>query len=448
MLSILAELTLRGSLLTGLVWTLERLFATRIQAQSRRPWWAIAVVAFLLPLRLPVRHLGTAVPARVQNAFSILEQPELRMAQDVSRSAAPATGRPLAGYLLWAWLAGASISLSVVAFQTVRTGRRWSREEPCANPGLLALLEECKASASVTAPIGLVLSESVSAPAILGWWRPRILMPKALATSLPRPQLRAVMLHELAHYRALDQPLHWLFTLARVIHWFNPIVHMAARQWLHFRELAADEAALRWLAPQERPEYSQALVEALKHAHHSPAPYGALALGETLQNLKQRITMISHHSSLARRGLFALTVSLFLATAVFVKPVWADQASDGKTAAVAAAESWLKVIDDGHYDLSWENASPDFKKGMTREQWHDASMHVRDPLGKCLSRKFTYARYHSPLKFPNGKTVEGEFVTLHFESSFEHSEATTEMLYFSKDSDGAWKAQGYMILND
>ena len=72
MLSILAELTLRGSLLTGLVWTLERLFATRIQAQSRRPWWAIAVVAFLLPLRLPVRHLGTAVPARVQNAFSIL----------------------------------------------------------------------------------------------------------------------------------------------------------------------------------------------------------------------------------------------------------------------------------------------------------------------------------------------------------------------------------------
>jgi len=354
----------------------------------------------------------------------------------------------LAGYLVWLWVVGAVASLSVVVFQTVRTGRRWENEEPCADPGLLGLLDECRTSASVTAPIGLILSERVAAPAILGWRRPRILLPKVLSTSLTRPQLRAVLLHELAHYRALDQPLHWLFTLARVVHWFNPIAHGAAHQWLHFRELAADEAALRWLTPLERPEYSQALVEALKHAHQSPAPYGALALGETLQNLKQRITMISHHTSLARRGIFALTVSLFLATAVFVKPVWADQASDGKTAAQAAAESWLKIIDDGHYDQSWESASPDFKKGMTLEQWHASSLRVRDPLGKCLSRKFAYARYHSPLTFPNGKKLEGEFVTIHFDSSFEHSESATETLYFSKDSDGTWKAQGYIILND
>jgi hypothetical protein len=313
---------------------------------------------------------------------------------------------------------------------------------------LSSLLEECKAAASVTAPVGLVLSESVVAPAILGWLHPRILLPKGLATSLPRPQLRAVLLHELAHYRALDQPLHWLFTLVRVIHWFNPIAHLAARQWLHFRELAADEAAMRWLDPQERPEYSRALVEALKHAHQTPSPYGALALGETIDNLKQRITMISHHSSLERRGLPALAVSLLLSATVFLQPVRADQASDGKTAAVAAAESWLKIIDDGHYDMGWEAASPDFKKGMTREQWHDASMHVRNPLGKCLSRKFTYARYHSPLKFPDGRKIEGEFVTIHFESSFENSDADTETLYFLKDTDGVWKAEGYLILND
>lgn len=448
MLSILAELTVRGTLLSGLVWLLERTLATRIQARSRRLWWAIAALAFLIPLRLPIRPVMPVAASRVHDSLTSFVRPEPSAALAVSPKVVPDAGRGRMDFVLLLWLAGAGISLALVVFQTVRTGRRWSQEKLCTKPELLALVEECKAAASVTAPIGLVLSDNVSAPALLGWLRPRILLPRALATSLPRPQLRAVLLHELAHYRALDQSLHWLFTFARVIHWFNPIVHFTVRQWLHFRELAADEAAMRWLTPQERPDYSVALVEALKHAHDSPPPYGALALGETIKNLKQRLTMITLHSSLARRGVFALAISLLLSATVFLQPVWADEASDAKTSAAAAAEPWLKIIDDGHYATSWENASQGFKSHVTSEQWQGMSKQVRSPLGKCLDRKLSYSSYHSGQPKADSKEAQGENVTLHYVTSFENMKTATETVYFTRDPDGTWKADAYVILRE
>jgi beta-lactamase regulating signal transducer with metallopeptidase domain len=450
MLPILAELTVRGTLLVGLVWLLERTMATRMQAQSRRLWWAIAALAFLLPLHVPLLAPVPVLPGRVHALLSSLAQPAARVDLAAHPSAVPSRAHRLTDLVLAVWLAGAAISLTAVVFQTVRTGLRWRRESLCTKPELLTLLEDCKAAASVTAPIGLVLSDRVPAPAILGWLRPRILLPTALATTLPRPQLRAVLLHELAHFRALDQPLHWLFTFARVIHWFNPAAHACVRQWLHFRELAADEAAMRWLTPQERPDYSRTLVEALKHAQDFPAPYGALALGETLQNLKHRLTMITRHSSLARHRFFAFAIGLLLTATVFVQPIWADPASDGKTAAATAAEPWLTIIDDGQYATSWENASLDFKKGATSEKWQEMSAKVRTPLGKCLSRKLSYSTYHAEQPTSDGKG-DGwgkERVTLHYLTSFENMKAATETVYFVKDPDGAWKADAYVILHE
>ncbi len=447
MLSILVDLTLRGTLLSGLVWLLERTLVTRIQAQSRRLWWAIAALAFLVPIRLHIIPVMPVVASRVHETLTTFVGQEHPIASSVSTAIIPDLGHRI-DYAILVWLSGAIASLALVLFQTVRIQRRWANVGLCSKPELLNLLEECKEVASVTAPIGLILSDSISAPAILGWRHPKILLPRALSASLPRHQLRAVLLHELAHYRAFDQPLHWLFTFVRIIHWFNPIAYLTVRQWLHFRELAADEAAIRWLKPQERPDYGPALIEALKHAHESPPPYGALALGESIQNLKNRLNMIKHHSSLARRGALAFATSLLLSVTVFVQPVWADPALDGKAAAATAADSWLKVIDDGHYDTSWVNASQGFKQHVTSEQWQGMSKQVREPLGKCLSRQFKSSFYHSPLVMPNGTKRDGEFVTLHYQSSFEHQESATETLYFSKDPDGIWRAEGYLILND
>ena len=75
---------------------------------------------------------------------------------------------------------------------------------------LLQPMEDCKQEAGITAPIGMVVSAHVSAPAILGWLRPRILLP-SLISSLSRAQFVRIRSTN-STFRSLDILLYnWLF---------------------------------------------------------------------------------------------------------------------------------------------------------------------------------------------------------------------------------------------
>lgn len=441
--SILIDLSVRGSLVGGLVWLLEHFLSGHLQAHSRRFWWMVAVLAFLVPLRFPILPALSPHTPPILAALAGPPRSNLATVENVTKE--PSWQKKFLPLVQGVWLAGLGLSLGTVIFQTVRTGRRWAQERLCTEPSLLNLLEDCKVSASVTAPIGLVLSANVPAPAILGWLRPRILLPKDLPASLTDAELRAVLLHELAHFRAWDVPLHWLFFLVRAVHWFNPLAHLAARQWLRYRELAADEDALRWLRPAERPHYGEALVQALKHAHQFSTPYGALALGESIQNIKQRLIMITRHSTLARHSFAAFAVTLILSAFAVLQPVWADTASDAKTAATTATLAWVGEIDAGHYDKSWEMASSFFKTAITSEKWQGALRIVRTPLGRCISRHLTSSLYQTSVPKPDGTKLDGESIIAQYDSSFENLNAGRETITFMKEADGSWKASGYYI---
>jgi hypothetical protein len=51
--------------------------------------------------------------------------------------------------------------------------------------------------------------------------------------------------------------------------------------------------------------------------------------------------------------------------------------------AVAAAESWLKLVDEGKYVDSWKAAAQYFKEVVTQEQWEQAIQRVRKTHQEC-----------------------------------------------------------------
>jgi beta-lactamase regulating signal transducer with metallopeptidase domain len=345
---------------------------------------------------------------------------------------------------LWLWLGGAGIYLLVVMVQTRVALHRWSRERLCTDSALLDLLEDCKPEAGVTAPIGLVVSERISAPAILGWLRPRILIPGELISSLSRSQLRAVLFHELAHFRFLDVPLQWVFTLARALHWFNPFAHLACRAWARFREEAADEAAMSSMKESTGASYGEALLKAIRQAHGDTPPFGALAIGESIHHLKRRLIMINQYQSKSPRYVLAGTVLALVLVGLMLGPIRADDATDAKTVAVAAMQTWLKEIDQSQYGQSWQDASATFQKAISSDGWSAALTSVRTPLGKCTDRKLASALEQTEVPGPTGP-IKGDFIVAQFNSSFENLAYAVETLCFEKAPDGTWKASGYFV---
>ena len=433
----LLELSLRGSIAAGIVWLLDRALARTMAASGRRAWWALVPLAFLVSIPLPVLspHAVTllALWSRPSNAAA---------AMPPSTGTAPASFH-IVSILFALWIAGVAIYLLVVALQTRTAIQKWSRLRLSTDPALLELLEDCKAEAGITAPIGLVVSDAIAMPAIMGWLRPRILLPEGTTAKLKRDQLRAVLLHELAHFRGLDVPLNWLFTLARAVHWFNPVVHFAARGWSIFREEAADEAALRTMGGASADDYGETLLVALRPAHGPAAPFGALAIGESIHHLKRRLLMINQYPNRSRRRFGAVLILVLLVAGIVVRPVRADDA-DPKQAAVAAIQTWLTEMDQGHYDQSWTDAAPSFQKAITSDKWVEVSNAVRAQLGKCTVRKLASSVEQTEVPSPTG-TAKGDFVIAQYDSSFENLKYAMETVCFEKTADGAWKASGYYI---
>lgn len=134
----------------------------------------------------------------------------------------------------------------------------------------------------------------------------------------------------------------------------------------------------------------------------------------------------------ARAGL----VLAFLAAAA-----GAVSAETPEDAAQKAAESWLKLVDDGKYGDSWDAASSLFKAAVTREQWAQAAGTVRSSVGTLGSRKLKSREFSKAL--PGAPA--GQYVTILYDSAFEKKAGAVETLVAMLDTDGSWRAAGYFI---
>jgi hypothetical protein len=153
--------------------------------------------------------------------------------------------------------------------------------------------------------------------------------------------------------------------------------------------------------------------------------------------------MINHHVNRSSNRFAAILILGVLFTGAILSPIEAAN-SDPKQAAMAAMQTWLKEIDQGHYDQSWKDAAPSFQKAITSTQWMAALSSARTPEGKCRERKLASAMEQTEVPSPAG-TQKGDFVIAQFNSSFENLKYAVETVTFEKVPDGTWKAAGYYI---
>ena len=125
---------------------------------------------------------------------------------------------------------------------------------------------------------------------------------------------------------------------------------------------------------------------------------------------------------------------------LFVGVVAAGDSDKGK-AAIAPAEEWLTMVDDGKYEQSWKEAAQYFKNAVKQEQWVQSLQALRNPLGKLISREVKSKTYTTSLP----GAPDGEYVVIQFKSSFENKKSAIETVTPMMDKDAKWRVSGYYI---
>lgn len=114
--------------------------------------------------------------------------------------------------------------------------------------------------------------------------------------------------------------------------------------------------------------------------------------------------------------------------------------SAGK-AALEAGEAWIKLVDEGQYEKSWDEASTFLQKALPKEQLIQSLSAARNPLGTVKERKIIGSTFTTQAPgFP-----EGKYLVIQYQSAFENAASAVETVTPMLDTDGKWRVSGYFI---
>lgn len=293
---LLMRLTLASTAALLAVLFLRRPLRALFAAQLSYAVWLL-VPAALLAASLPT--LGVTQPSLVV----------LVPAQSMAELTAPLL-RPSSpdwtGFLLAAWLLGAATLAALFGCAQ----RRYVRSLGC-------LSERDGLWHASTAQSG---------PALLGLFKPKIVVPADFALRYDDMEQALIVAHEKRHSRRADPLANAMAALLQCLFWFNPLIHLAAPRFRFDQELACDAAVM-----EGHPGRAQAYAGAMLKTQDGGASELAACHWQSSHPLKERIMNLNQGAPARSRRLFGrlLIASLLCATAAGAVLARADSSAAG-----------------------------------------------------------------------------------------------------------------------
>ena len=217
------SLTVAGSARAGLlilaVLVLRVVLRERVPAQCFHLLWLLVALRLFMPVgpgsAWSVFNLfsgAKAVDSRMTAPWQVRLGAETPVAEHVStvvaepvRAMSPSRRRLDPRQAIpFVWMFGILAQTVLLARSGMRMRRRLRGVPVVRDPRLSAMLAECAARFGMSGKLVVLETDMVSGPAVVGFWKPRLLFPPGLASRLSDEELRFVLLHECAHLRRRD----------------------------------------------------------------------------------------------------------------------------------------------------------------------------------------------------------------------------------------------------
>lgn len=302
------EWIISSSILIGLVLLGRFLLLGKISLRLQYALWAVVLVRLLLPVQLFTSDYGTGsiakgmdIAAPVQQFYVSANSDRYAQAYDeaVRQVASQYVGSSesveletieneahdlarcfleldLGKLLLHIWFGGMVVITSLIV---------------CCNLHLSLQLKRRRRALKIPdSLLPVYVTEAVPTPCVFGVFQPTIYLTPDAAED---PRVRAhVLAHELTHYRHLDHIWSVLRSVCLVLHWYNPLVWIAAKISRADAELACDESALARLGEEARGDYGRTLIGLTCSAPVSDLLLTATTMTGSVGSIRERIKLL------------------------------------------------------------------------------------------------------------------------------------------------------------
>ena len=216
-----------------------------------------------------------------------------------------------------ALLTSSLIGFFVTGIRYVRCARTIRRHRvPSLEERVNGLVQELAGKAQLKHRPRIRVTDVLFGPAVMGVWRPVIVLPRVLLEGLTEDQIRPVIAHELVHIRRGDLWVGMFQAAAQCLWWFWPPVWVANRQLSRSTEHCCDEDAIRVLGCSPS-EYARSLLAVIECKHRlKPVPvFPGMKPVEITSQRMERIMSLTQGSR-PRMSLWSVMALLLFAGAV------------------------------------------------------------------------------------------------------------------------------------
>ena len=239
----------------------KRIFKSKLSAKWQVYIWALLLIRFCVPF-LPQSQLSVfnAVDIPTEYTYTQEMQTVTVLPAEITttdRIVPNTTVTPAATFdwqtvIVGVWLCGAAaLFLYFFAVYCISLYRS-KKQAPIRDAATLQLLEACKQTVGVKRNVRLITGEN---PMLMGWIRPKIVLPDGYTVA----EQRSILTHELCHLQSGDIPIIWVAVAVLCLNWFNPILWYAFFTLRRDIEVYCDERVLTYC--KDKKEYASLLLK-------------------------------------------------------------------------------------------------------------------------------------------------------------------------------------------
>jgi len=278
----------------------------------------------------------------------------------------------------------------------------------------------------VSEKVRLFVSDNISGPLTIGFLKPVVLVPAGFLMGLPRDQVEAILLHELAHIRRYDYLVNLFQTAIKTVFFFHPAIHYISKKIDIDREQACDDLAVS----QSRDPQALARGLAALRLHVSSGGFAMAADGgdTPLMDRLKRLVGATEHKSRPEQLLMPLIATLLIGGIYLSTPSVANAHPEPKKYNHADAKTHNYSFENKR--LNGRNVTVKITEDGRRWILVDGAWVDVDKSPEALNR-LPMAMPQPPETPMPGKHINGHFDSDAFEAKMDQFEI--DMEYYEAD---------------
>ncbi|MGL5634118.1 MAG: M56 family metallopeptidase [Sarcina sp.] len=344
------ESTVIGSLIFLLISILQKILKDKITPVFFYYLWSVIFVKFLIPLDIK----SNFSIEKIIKGWNFQEQVTVEAIPIIINNATIMEQNIFRNNISWnkIWLIGVCIVACCYLIKYLFLQKEISRCKKVNERNILEILTRLKGELSISRNIELLESNFISSPAITGFWKPKILLPKDFYKKTSRGSLELVFTHELMHLKYGDIIINLFLEVIKILYFFNPLIYIIAKKIRSDCEVACDYRVLKYIGKDYCKSYGNVLIKLASDTKiNSKFEFGFNAM-ENKRELERRIIMIGKNTKFGKKQVIAGISTLILVGAVGLT-TYADDKDTKKT---NGNKGEIEVLtgDNGSTDLNNE----------------------------------------------------------------------------------------------